>query len=91
MDEQLLKELQNLQTAYKTGFDLVHQKVQNQADLLGDAVKQLQEQTKLTVELKDLLEAMIDEKDVQISKLMKISAALTVIAEQLTARFNVQE
>lgn len=91
MDEQLLKELQNLQIAYKNGFDLVHQRLVNQAELLAAAEERAQKTAEQNLALKELLEEEAAERDVQIQKLIKAVAALTVVTEQITARFSVQE
>lgn len=91
MDEQLLKELMNLQAAYKNGFDLVHQRLVNQSELLAEAEKRAQQTTEHNLALKELLEEEAAERDAQVQKLIKITAALTVIAEQITQRFSVQE
>src|SRR6266571_316193 len=88
LTEQILKEQQRLQELYKTGFDLVSQKVDNQAALLADVIKRMEEGLERLEGTLELLEEVISEKDVQIQRLLKSVAALTVVTDQLTERFS---
>src|SRR2546430_6700616 len=88
LSEQLLKELQKLQELYKTGYDLVSQKVDNQATLLSDVTNRMEESLERLEGTLELLEEVISEKDVQIQRLLKSVAALTVVTDQLTERFS---
>ena len=88
LSEQLLKELQKLQELYKTGYDLVSQKVDNQANLLADVTSRMEESLERLEGTLELLEEVIAEKDVQIQRLLKSVAALTVVTDQLTERFS---
>ena len=86
--EQLLRELQTLEHLYKTNFDLVSQKVDNQAELISKVVLESREALEEIKATNELLKDVIAEKDVQIQRLIKATAALTVIGTQLVERFN---
>src|SRR2546429_2220179 len=88
LSEQLLKGLQKLQELYKTGYDLVSQKVDNQANLLADVTSRMEESLERLEGTLELLEEVIAVKDVQIQRLLKSVAALTVVTDQLTERFS---
>src|SRR5436190_19259588 len=89
--EQFLKELQALEHLYKTNFDLVSQKVDNQAQQIENVTADVKQMLADLQATNNLLKDVISEKDVQIQKLIKATAALTVIATQLTERFNAMQ
>ena len=91
IDQETLKAMERLQQVYKTSFEIVSQKVDNQSDTLNQAVNALRETTNEQKELNDLLKEVIAEKDVQVQRLMKATAALTVVTDQITERFRQQQ
>jgi uncharacterized protein involved in exopolysaccharide biosynthesis len=85
---ELVKEFQLLANSYKTGFDLTRQEVTQlvtQVQGLVGEVRELREELK---GLAGLQKDVIAENDVQVQRLIKATAALTVIATQLVERFN---
>jgi hypothetical protein len=90
MTPQLLKELQSLQELYKSNFDLVASKVEALAQQQEASVVRLDEANEELLALHELLKEIIAEKDVQVQRLMKVTAALTVVTEQISERFSQQ-